>query len=462
MASPATSPFPNDPIGQHAAWVWAALQTGGTPISTSEIEAHSDPSLLAQASADKLAMGFVQVQQLYGPFTLDSGSIVATKDNPSTQLQFIITGKDDTRLAVYLTMSPDSKLLTGVAIRPAPATTTPVASPLPSGLTDTDISFTSGPDTLYGSFMAPEGLSTSSLHPAALIISGSGPTDRNGDSGSLPLGTNRNLAITLAQAGVPSLRYDKLGSGKTGLGSRTTTTGIDYTLFLQEAHDAAAALAAQQSVDPKQLILVGHSEGALFALDLAQAMVKAGTPPAGLILAAPLAIRYLDVLQEQIDEQIATATKAGTITAQQGETVDTELKAIIASLRTDGTLPETIASPELAQIFTPDSATFLAQADKIDPADLAASLPKTLPVLVLRGEKDSQVTEAQVQHLMDGFAKAGNTRATFVSLPNANHVLKIVEGVANPSVDYANPDLPFSPEAVTAIDSFLKESGLGT
>jgi len=86
---------------------------------------------------------------------------------------------------------------------------------------------------------------------------------------------------------------------------------------------------------------------------------------------------------------------------------------------------------------------------------VAASLPKGLPVLVLLGEKDSQVLPEQVEHLMGGFAEAGNTDAIFLLLPNANHALRIVEGTPDPSVDYANPDLPFSPVAITAIGAFL-------
>ena len=460
-ASPVASPFPDTPIGRQAAWAWHALQTGETPLTASEIEAHCAPSLLAQVPAGQLATSLVSVQQMYGPFALEQDSFVSSKDEPATNARFTITGQGGMLLDVLLAIDPGSHLLTGFLIQPSQsAPATPAASPLPAGLTDTDASFTSGADTIHGSFMAPVGLSAQASRPAALIISGSGPTDRNGDSGNLPLGTNRNLAITLAQAGISSLRYDKLGSGQTGLGSHSDGQGIDFDLFLQEAKDAAAYLATQPGVDPARLIIVGHSEGALFALLLAQAMVETGTPPAGLILAAPLSIRYLDLINEQLTTNIAAAVQAGVLTPAQADTTETELKGIIKSLRTTGTLPETIASPELAQLFTPGNAPFLAQADAIDPADVAASLPADLPVLVLLGQKDSQVTKAQVDHLMTGFTKAGSTSASFVFLPDANHALRIVEGEPNPAVDYANPDLPFSPTAITAIDAFLAAFGL--
>ena len=47
------------------------------------------------------------------------------------------------------------------------------------------------------------------------------------------MNTNLNLAISLAQEGIPSLRYDKLGSGQTGHGSHTNASDIDFELFLQ-------------------------------------------------------------------------------------------------------------------------------------------------------------------------------------------------------------------------------------
>jgi acetyl esterase/lipase len=308
--------------------------------------------------------------------------------------------------------------------------------------------------------MAPEDFDTDGSSPAALIISGSGATDRDGNSSGLPLGTNRNLAITLAEAGIPSLRYDKVGSGETGLGSHTDPSTVDYSLYLQEAKDAADYLAQQPGVDPSKIILVGHSEGALFALALADELTKAGTPPAGLILAAPLSIRYLDLITEQLSTQLTAAVDGGQMGEDAAAEISDELASIVDSIRTTGELPETIEDPSLAQLFNAGTASFLSSIDPIDPAELAAGLPADLPVLVLLGAKDAQVTGDQVRHLLDGFDAAGNDNVTFVALPKADHTLRIIEGEADPAVDYTNPDLEFSPQAVSAIDAFLENTGL--
>ena len=462
VASPDATVFGESALGQQAAWTWATLNTDGEPVAASEIESHVSPELLAVASAEQISAQLAELQIAYGPFTLDENSIVMTANEPPTNMRYSITGADGTEFIVSLSIDPDTELLTGFLVSPAASGATPVAAPLPAGITDAEVSFISGDDTIYGSFMSPDSFSADSASAAALIISGSGPTDRDGNSSGLPLGTNRNLAITLAEDGIPSLRYDKLGSGQTGMGAQVDATAIDYELFLQEARDAAAFLSQQPGVDPSKLILVGHSEGALFALALADELAKAGTPPAAVILVAPLAVRYLDVLDEQLSRQIETAVDGGQITEDEANKVSAELAAIIDSLRTTGALPASIEDSGLAQVFNPGTAAFLAQIDQIDPGELAAGLPADIPVLVLLGAKDAQVTGDQVRHLLDGFRTAGNTDVRFVALPKADHTLRIVEGEADPAEDYANPDLEFSPEAVSAIEDFLAAHGLST
>ena len=179
-----------------------------------------------------------------------------------------------------------------------------------------------------------------------------------------------------------------------------------------------------------------------------------------MILAAPLSERYLDALHEQLTGQIEAAVTAQAVTQDDADKITAELDSSIDRLRTTGTLPNTVEDPGLAQIFSQANAPFLSQIDKIDPSEVAASLPPDLPVLVLLGNKDAQVTGDQVRHLMDGLRQAGNDQAHFAAIPLADHTLRVIEGDANPAVDYANPDLEFSPQAVAEIDAFLEEHGL--
>lgn len=320
--------------------------------------------------------------------------------------------------------------------------------------TDENVSFVADGDTIYGTLTLPASMGGQPL-PAALILAGSGPTDRNGNSPAIPgdVGTLRHFAATLAAAGVVSLRYDKLASGATGLGSYAAHPGdIGFGVFVDEARAGYNLLAARAEVDPARIMLFGHSEGGLIALVLAQHLQPAG--PAALALAAPLSVRYLDLLRGQINGQYAAAVAMGQLSQDAADTVARELDEIVAALRTTGRLPNGITTPGLLRLFAGTTA-FLVEADRHDPRAIAAQLPPTLPVLIMRGQKDEQVAQADVQALVAAFQTAGNAGIEYDELPDVDHVFKVVAGTPNPAQDYGNPDLPFSDEAEQDLARFV-------
>ena len=83
----------------------------------------------------------------------------------------------------------------------------------PDAALDSEVEFTSGDVTYYGSFRAPVG----EVRGAALLLPGSGPTDRNGNQDGITPNTLAYTADVLAERGVATLRYDKFGSGRTGM-----------------------------------------------------------------------------------------------------------------------------------------------------------------------------------------------------------------------------------------------------
>lgn len=313
-----------------------------------------------------------------------------------------------------------------------------------------DLTFTSDGDTLPATFLPATGHG----HSAALIISGSGPTDRNGNDSQYPhMDTNLNIANALATAGVSSLRYDKLTSGTTGLGApghHPGGAGIDFDLFTQEALDAYRTMASQPGVDPHRLVIVGHSEGALFALLLANRLKGTSLAPRALILAAPLSRRYLDLYAEQLTTAYQKAASSGAITPAAAAHFIAQMQTAFASIRAGhGVTP--LDDAGLKAVLSPLNVAFLYQADKYDPATLAHSLGDDFPVLVMRGTKDVQITAADVDHLTTALHKDDDAR--YVSVPNADHLFKIVRGIPNPAVDYATPR-PFSPTATRTIVAF--------
>jgi len=323
----------------------------------------------------------------------------------------------------------------------------------PSRWVDQKVSFPVGGLTVYATYRRP--VETTSTFPGVLLIAGSGPTDRNGNSAleAGPINTLKTLADWLSQDGVASLRYDKLGSGTTGLGPYAKDpNAIGIAPFEQESAAALRFLAARKGVDTHRLGVFGHSEGALFALLLATGDAGPVPPIHALGLFEPLSLRYLDLITVQVDAQVAAQLREGVITKQLATTVDSTLSRAVTRLRTKGTVAANLPYG-LNGVLNPATAKFLAEADVFDPETLAAALSSHTPVLVTCSNADVQVSCAQVKRVVRGLAQA-NADATFVQLKGVDHVLKV-----DPTGAAANytKKLPFSPVLRRALRRFVHE-----
>ncbi|MFF0502882.1 alpha/beta hydrolase family protein [Streptomyces fimicarius] len=128
---------------------------------------------------------------------------------------------------------------------------------------------------LGGTLTLPEG---GGPFPAALILHGSGPLDRDGNTPRLKANLGPALASALADHGVASLRYDRRGTGSTP----GDWQAAGYSDNRQDAAAAVRMLKSRADIDPDGVGVVGHSEGALHAMalaadgDVAAAVVLAG------------------------------------------------------------------------------------------------------------------------------------------------------------------------------------------
>lgn len=112
---------------------------------------------------------------------------------------------------------------------------------------------------LAGTLTLPDG---PGLHPAVLVLNGSGPLDRDANTRWLRMELGAPLAAALAANGIASLRYDRRGVGATPGNWRATG-------FVDNRHDAAAAVRALDArPDIRAVGVVGHSEGAVHAMSL--------------------------------------------------------------------------------------------------------------------------------------------------------------------------------------------------
>jgi pimeloyl-ACP methyl ester carboxylesterase len=253
---------------------------------------------------------------------------------------------------------------------------------------------------------------------------------------------------------VASLRYDKLGTGQTGLGPYgKDPASIDVSAFQNEANAALNFLAGQSGVDRSRLMLIGHSEGALYALQSAIAAPGTGPPVRAIGLLEPQSLRILDHVSLQAHAQADAAVKAGKLTPEQAAENTAAIDKSIAEFRATGTVPPD-EPPGLKPIINAADARFLQQEDAIDPAELAAKLPRGMPVLVSCSDADTQITCENVDHLVSGLTRAG-TKTDFVHLTGVNHVLK--EDPSKTAAGYTKP-LPFSTQLTTALAAFVREN----
>ncbi|RAU95257.1 hypothetical protein DQP58_12745 [Mycobacterium colombiense] len=343
------------------------------------------------------------------------------------------------------------------------ASQSPTAKP-PSGTSSSSsssswvedsVSFPVADMTVYGTFRHPAGRGR--VVPAALLIAGSGPTDRNGDSAAMPgqVDTLRNLARALSDDGVASLRYDKLGTGQTGLGPYASDPAkLDIGVFRDEASAALNFLAHQSGIDRAHLMALGHSEGALYAMMLATA--APGTAPAvrTLGLVEPASRRILDHVSEQAHAQADAAVGSGRVSAARAAESTAAIDRAIQEFRATGQVPPD-EPPGLRAVINAANAHALLQEDAIDPAALAAKLPRDLPVLVTCSDADVQITCQDVDALVAGLTAAG-AKTDYVHLTGVDHVLK--EDASRMPANYPKP-LPFSAQLVGALASFTKENG---
>ncbi|GAY18819.1 S9 family peptidase [Mycobacterium sp. shizuoka-1] len=322
-------------------------------------------------------------------------------------------------------------------------------SPSHDAWVEDEVTFVADGLTVHGTYRHQHG---DRRGPAALLISESGRTDRNGDNNVAgPIGNMRQLAEYLSDHGVASLRYDKVGTGQTGLGPFADhPADVGSAVYSAGAKAAVRFLAGEAGTDPDRISVYGLGEGTVHAMTLADD-TSAGAPKIhSLGLLQPLAGRYLDLISARVRTDMAAAVKSGQKTQQQADQVLAEWNAAVDEARTKSTVPAKL--PEgLSAIVNPGNVKAVVEADAIDPLNLAARIPGGTPVLLTCSDSDAQANCADMKPLADAL---GHTSLTLVELKGVNHVLRDdpTDNVGN----YAKPG-PLSPQLTAALGAFLNK-----
>ena len=290
---------------------------------------------------------------------------------------------------------------------------------------------------LQGTLMVPAG-SLSKSYPCVLLISGSGPTDQNGNAPGLKIDTMKQFAIGLAGADIASFRFDKRAVARYAANWPTSPAQIGpYFSWKNHLGDALGAwkrMRAHGLVDPDHCAVLGHSEGGMIALSIA----PMAQPKAIVLLSTPG--RSYDVL---IHEQLAKNLAAS---GAEGQTLLKASDRIMAAIKKTGTVPDDVPAA-LKGLFNPSVGVFFQQACHVNPAQLAGEYRG--PVLVLNGESDVQVSAERDAKALFAAVKS-RKGSEIVILPLASHNLKSVEDEHDPGLKG-----PVVPDAIESIDKFL-------
>ena len=273
---------------------------------------------------------------------------------------------------------------------------------------------------MQGTLLSPKG---ENQPPLAILIAGSGPTDRDGNQALFKNNSLKYLAEGLAQKGIATFRYDKRVIAQIN----KATVQEEKMTFEDEVNDAL--LVVNHFKDKyKKIILIGHYEGALIGLLVAQKVVVSK-----FVSISGAGNSSATLIEEQIGKNAPQLKE--------------ESQKIISQLR-KGELVENI-SPYLAPVFRKSVQPYLISWFKYEPAKEIAKLQ--IPILIVQGTNDLQVEDKEVQLL-----KEAQPKAQLLLIEGMNHVLKKVKTLEENQLSYLNPDLPISGELVEGIASFIK------
>ncbi|MEM1094321.1 MAG: alpha/beta hydrolase [Bacteroidota bacterium] len=283
--------------------------------------------------------------------------------------------------------------------------------------------------TLHGTLLVPD--NASAPMPVVLIIAGSGPTDRDGNTNAPTMKSANNslkfVAEALAEAGIASLRYDKRGV------AASMAAGLSEAdlRFDRYAQDAALWLAMLNDDDRFSTVTVlGHSEGALVGL-----VAMDGQAADGYVSLAGPGRPARAVIDGQLGNQLPP-----NLMAQATDIMDAIERGEVV---TD--VPDVLQS-----LFRPSVQPYMTSWFAHDPAAKIGAL--SVPALIVQGTTDVQVpaSDAELLHKAQPDAKLH-------MVEGMNHVLKDVSGTLQQQLpSYSNPDLPLHDGLMPELVAFVQ------
>jgi uncharacterized protein len=267
-----------------------------------------------------------------------------------------------------------------------------------------EVRFRSGEITLAGTLALPAEDDGGGV-PGVVFIHGSGAVDRNENPDpelagahirGLELNIFSDLAASLAEGGIASLRYDKRGVGESE-GDFNTRRVQD---LVDDIRAAIGILRAHPKVDSKRIFLVGHSEGGM----LGPRVILEEPEIAGFVSCAGTVRNLQDIIRFQSQGAMKAAIEQGADPAELEKKAAESVAALMSSDSVENSMGW------LRDWFQ---------------ADMVATLSNVrCPVLIIQGDKDGQVPWVCALEMAEVLRSTGNQDVELALFANIDHLLK--------------------------------------
>ena len=259
----------------------------------------------------------------------------------------------------------------------------------------------------------------------AIIISGSGPTDRDGNNTSMKSDYLKMLAEGLQENGISTYRYDKRGVGKS-VGDLKSGHEIKFSDYINDVVSIINHF--KKSKKFKELVVIGHSEGALIGMIASQSIADRFISVAG------AGEDYLTLIERQL--------------SIQPPFVRSMSEPIIEKLKNKKLVDS--VPPLLNSLFRADVQSYLIDASSYDPVEEISKL--NMPILIVQGSTDIQI---QVSDALILHKAAKNSRLEIIE--GMNHVFRQASDNRLLNLQtYGNPELPIDNNMINIISEFIR------
>ncbi len=260
--------------------------------------------------------------------------------------------------------------------------------------------------------------------PLLILLAGSGPLDKDGNTNFMKSNMLKKLAQRLGDNNIASFRYDKHSLRQIKKG----TYDLDYTfnIFIEDAKAAIEHFKSKSEFG--KIYVLGHSQGSLVG------MIAANGKADGFISLAGAGQSIDEVITYQINESAPQFTE--------------DTKRVFGILK-EGSMTDDFPAA-LASIFNKETQPFMMSWMKYNPQDEIKKLD--IPVLIINGTKDIQVTVDEANLLHNAYPDS-----ELVIIEKMNHVLVAIDGERLENVkSYNEPNREFPNELIKALIDFIK------